>query len=209
MRRRGLIVILSSPSGAGKTTLTRMLLQDKALDLSLVDIGDDAAAALVRGRRRPLSFHRSSPVRSDEGGGRPARIRRGPRQLLRHAARAGDADARRRARRAVRHRLAGRAAGARGARGATSSASSSCRRRWRSCARGSIAAPRIRRRRSRSGWRTPSARSSAGASTTTSSSTTICSAPTAASSAIIAAERARGSRVAEGVEAFVAELLRG
>jgi guanylate kinase len=35
MRRRGLIVILSSPSGAGKTTLTRMLLQDKALDLSL------------------------------------------------------------------------------------------------------------------------------------------------------------------------------
>src|SRR6202142_2560552 len=35
MRRRGLIVILSSPSGAGKTTLTRMLLQDKALDLTL------------------------------------------------------------------------------------------------------------------------------------------------------------------------------
>jgi guanylate kinase len=33
--RRGLIVILSSPSGAGKTTLTRMLLQDKALDLTL------------------------------------------------------------------------------------------------------------------------------------------------------------------------------
>src|SRR5271163_1341641 len=35
MRRRGLILILSSPSGAGKTTLTRMLLQDKALDLTL------------------------------------------------------------------------------------------------------------------------------------------------------------------------------
>lgn len=33
--RRGLIVILSSPSGAGKTTLTRMLMQDKALDLTL------------------------------------------------------------------------------------------------------------------------------------------------------------------------------
>ena len=33
--RRGLIIILSSPSGAGKTTLTRMLLQDKALDLTL------------------------------------------------------------------------------------------------------------------------------------------------------------------------------
>jgi guanylate kinase len=35
MRRRGLILILSSPSGAGKTTLTRMLLQDKSLDLTL------------------------------------------------------------------------------------------------------------------------------------------------------------------------------
>ena len=34
-KRKGLILILSSPSGAGKTTLTRMLLQDKALDLSL------------------------------------------------------------------------------------------------------------------------------------------------------------------------------
>ena len=35
LRRRGMILILSSPSGAGKTTLTRMLLQDKALDLTL------------------------------------------------------------------------------------------------------------------------------------------------------------------------------
>jgi guanylate kinase len=35
IERRGLIIILSSPSGAGKTTLTRMLLQDKALDLTL------------------------------------------------------------------------------------------------------------------------------------------------------------------------------
>jgi guanylate kinase len=34
-RRRGLMLILSSPSGAGKTTLTRMLLQTKELDLSL------------------------------------------------------------------------------------------------------------------------------------------------------------------------------
>jgi guanylate kinase len=33
--RRGLMLILSSPSGAGKTTLTRMLLQSKALDLTL------------------------------------------------------------------------------------------------------------------------------------------------------------------------------
>jgi guanylate kinase len=35
MRRRGMILILSSPSGAGKTTLSRMLVQDKALDLTL------------------------------------------------------------------------------------------------------------------------------------------------------------------------------
>jgi guanylate kinase len=33
--RRGIILILSSPSGAGKTTLTRMLMQDSALDLTL------------------------------------------------------------------------------------------------------------------------------------------------------------------------------
>jgi guanylate kinase len=35
IRRRGLILILSSPSGAGKTTLTRDLLQDRNLDLTL------------------------------------------------------------------------------------------------------------------------------------------------------------------------------
>ncbi len=35
LSRRGLMLILSSPSGAGKTTLTRMLLQTKALDLTL------------------------------------------------------------------------------------------------------------------------------------------------------------------------------
>ena len=33
--RRGLMLILSSPSGAGKTTLTKMLLQKKELDLTL------------------------------------------------------------------------------------------------------------------------------------------------------------------------------
>jgi guanylate kinase len=33
--RRGLILVLSSPSGAGKTTLTRMLLQKTELDLTL------------------------------------------------------------------------------------------------------------------------------------------------------------------------------
>ncbi|MDX7950931.1 guanylate kinase [Lichenihabitans sp. Uapishka_5] len=33
--RRGLMLILSSPSGAGKTTLTRLLLQNRELDLTL------------------------------------------------------------------------------------------------------------------------------------------------------------------------------
>lgn len=35
IKRRGLMLILSSPSGAGKTTLTRDLLQDPSLDLTL------------------------------------------------------------------------------------------------------------------------------------------------------------------------------
>lgn len=35
LQRRGLMLILSSPSGAGKTTLTRDLLQDRSLDLTL------------------------------------------------------------------------------------------------------------------------------------------------------------------------------
>ncbi len=43
--RRGLMLILSSPSGAGKTTLTRMLLQDKAIDLTL------SVSATTRPRR--------------------------------------------------------------------------------------------------------------------------------------------------------------
>jgi len=35
LRRRGLMLILSSPSGAGKTTLTKMLLQTRELELTL------------------------------------------------------------------------------------------------------------------------------------------------------------------------------
>jgi guanylate kinase len=35
IRRRGIMLILSSPSGAGKSTITRDLLLDKALDLTL------------------------------------------------------------------------------------------------------------------------------------------------------------------------------
>ena len=45
IRRRGLMLILSSPSGAGKTTLTRNLLQDRSLDLTL------SISVTTRGRR--------------------------------------------------------------------------------------------------------------------------------------------------------------
>jgi guanylate kinase len=44
--RRGMILILSSPSGAGKTTLTRMLMQDSTLDLTL-------SVSVTTRKRRP------------------------------------------------------------------------------------------------------------------------------------------------------------
>jgi guanylate kinase len=44
--RRGMILILSSPSGAGKTTLTRRLVQDSALDLTL-------SVSVTTRKRRP------------------------------------------------------------------------------------------------------------------------------------------------------------
>jgi guanylate kinase len=44
--RRGMILILSSPSGAGKTTLTRMLMQDSGLDLTL-------SVSVTTRKRRP------------------------------------------------------------------------------------------------------------------------------------------------------------
>ena len=47
--RRGLMLVLSSPSGAGKTTLSRMLLDGRARHRT-VDLGDDAAAAARRDR---------------------------------------------------------------------------------------------------------------------------------------------------------------
>ena len=171
-----------------------------------VDLGDDARPPLLRGRRHPLPFHRPPPVRPDEGRRRPARSRRSARQRLRHAARAGRGRARAGPRHAVRHRLAGRAAGARGAGSDVVSIfilpPSMAELRARLERRAEDLAATIG-----SGWRTPSARSSAGGYTITSSSTTICSAPTTRSSSIVAAERARCARVAEGVEDFVAKLL--
>ena len=63
--RRGIMLVLSSPSGAGKTTLTRNLLEQENTRpvSSTVDLGDDAGAAAERDRRRALSFHDQAPVR--------------------------------------------------------------------------------------------------------------------------------------------------
>ena len=50
VERRGLMFVLSSPSGAGKTTLSRMLIERDAWPAD-VGVGDDAADAAGRGRR--------------------------------------------------------------------------------------------------------------------------------------------------------------
>ncbi len=61
LKRRGLMLILSSPSGAGKTTLTRMLLQKKECDLTL------SVSVTTRARRSSeadgIHYHFISPER--------------------------------------------------------------------------------------------------------------------------------------------------
>ena len=64
-----MILILSSPSGAGKTTLTRMLMQDSALDLTL-------SVSVTTRKQRPsevdgIHYHFIKPrrIRAHEGGG--------------------------------------------------------------------------------------------------------------------------------------------
>ena len=148
MRRRGMILILSSPSGAGKTTLTRMLLQDKALDLTL------SISVTTRPRRSSeadgihyhfIDRHQFDLMKAAGDLLESAEVHGNcygtPREPVEAVLAAGP-------RRAVRHRLAGRAAGARGA---------GRRRRQRlhpaavdgGIARaGSSGAPRIRPRRS-------------------------------------------------------------
>ena len=78
------MLILSSPSGAGKTTLTRNLFeQDHSIRLS-VSVTTRPAPAL-RDRRRALPLHRHRGFRRDARARRSARMGRGARQLLRHA----------------------------------------------------------------------------------------------------------------------------
>ncbi len=91
--RRGIMLVVSSPSGAGKTTLTRNLLaQEQNISLSV--------SVTTRERRHSeidhvhyhfitmAEFHKLRDRR------RSARMGRGSRQLLRHAARTGRSRAR-------------------------------------------------------------------------------------------------------------------
>ena len=75
-RRRGLMLILSSPSGAGKTTLTRLLLQNRDVDLTL------SVSVTTRTRRSSeadgIHYHFISQARFDE--------MRERNELLEHAA---------------------------------------------------------------------------------------------------------------------------
>ncbi len=57
VERRGLMFVLSSPSGAGKTTLSRLLI-DRVPRPEDVGVRDHAADAAWRGRRPRLSFRR-------------------------------------------------------------------------------------------------------------------------------------------------------
>ena len=91
---RGIVLILSSPSGAGKTTLTRMLLQDRSLDLSL------SISVTTRPRRssevdgihyRFITQRQFESLRDD---GELLEWARGAWQFLRNAARARGGDSR-------------------------------------------------------------------------------------------------------------------
>ncbi len=109
-RRRGLMLILSSPSGAGKTTLTRMLLQNKDIDLTLSVSVTDAAASIERGRWAALSFYRPGPVPRLARPRRPVGMGGSAWQFLRDTEGAGRDTVALRTGRAVRHRLSGHAA---------------------------------------------------------------------------------------------------
>ena len=109
IERRGLLLVLSSPSGAGKTTLAGRLIAGRSLPRMSVSVTTRAPAP-GRGRRQGLHFHRSAGLRAPQAGRRPDRVGGSARQSLRHAAGCRCLRALARGRgHAVRHRLAGRA----------------------------------------------------------------------------------------------------
>ena len=89
-----MILILSSPSGAGKTTLTRMLMQDSALDLTL------SVSVTTRKRRSSevdgvhYHFIDRGEFERMKAAGELLEFGRGAWQRLWHAARAGGEGAR-------------------------------------------------------------------------------------------------------------------
>ena len=105
--RRGIMLVLSSPSGAGKTTLTRNLLDQENID----DPGklELSISATTRARRPSeidgvhYRFMSKRQFESMRDSGELLEWAEVHGKLLRHAARAGGNGACCRARRAVRH----------------------------------------------------------------------------------------------------------
>ena len=140
-RRRGLLIVLSSPSGAGKSTISRMLLKaDPEVTMSI-----SATTRPMRpGERDDVDYHFVADPEFDRAdrGRRVRRMGAGVRLSLRHAQGAGEGRAQGRAATSC-STSTGRARSSSIRRWArTSSASSSCRRRWpNSSAACAIAAP--------------------------------------------------------------------
>ena len=67
IKRRGMMLVLSSPSGAGKTTITPHARRATTRELAMSVSVTTRPRAARRGRRQALSFHRARRVRRDGG----------------------------------------------------------------------------------------------------------------------------------------------
>ncbi len=83
----GLLLVLSAPSGAGKTTLAHRF-RAAHPDAVFSDLGDDPRAARRGAGRRRLPLRHRGTVRGARRAGRLCGVGRGARAALRHAARA-------------------------------------------------------------------------------------------------------------------------
>ena len=128
IKRRGLMLVLSSPSGAGKSTIARNLLEN--------DPGLELSVSVTTRKRRPseidgvhyhfVSMREFERLRDSDALLEWAEVHGNFYGTPRQAGRGGDG---RGPRHAVRHRLAGRRSSFRRRCRRTSSRSSSCRRR--------------------------------------------------------------------------------